>query len=183
MPGFFRGGTSPPVPMRLIHAANAPGPRALSRNRAEWLASSMSLLQGGHVAVVTGAESGIGAACAKALGAAGAAVGVLYYKDADAAEHTVQAIAAAGSKAFAIAADVCSEAAVEAAFDATRSRLGMPDILVNSAGLNQSGIPVVDMPLSQWERLLRTDLTGAFLTCRRFVRDLRAASRPGRVIN
>jgi glucose 1-dehydrogenase len=39
------------------------------------------------------------------------------------------------------------------------------------------------MALAQWERLLRTDLTGSFLTCRRFVRDLRAAGRPGRVIN
>lgn len=137
----------------------------------------------GHVAVVTGAESGIGAACATALGAAGATVAVLYYEDVDAAENTVQSIAAAGSTGFAVAADVCSETSIEAAFDATHSRVGLPNILVNSAGLNQSGVAVVDMPLSQWERLLKTDLTGAFLTCRRFVRDLRTAGRPGRVIN
>jgi glucose 1-dehydrogenase len=137
----------------------------------------------GRVAVVTGAESGIGAACAAALGAAGAAVAVLYYKDAAAAGTTRAKIEAGGGKAVPIAADVLDEDSVAAAFDAAASALGLPDILVNSAGLNQSGVAVADMPLAQWNRLLGTDLTGPFLTCRRFVRDLRAANRPGRVIN
>src|SRR5205085_279623 len=140
----------------------------------------MSELEG-RIAVVTGAESGIGAASAKALGTAGAAVAVLFYSDAAAAESTTRAIESVGAKAIHVPADVGSEAAVEAAFDAVRSALGVPDILVNSAGLNQSGVAVADMSLAQWQRLLRTDLTGAFLTCRRFVRDLRAAGRPGRV--
>jgi glucose 1-dehydrogenase len=78
--------------------------------------------------------------------------------------------------------DVSKENEVERAFDEARA-LGRPDILINSAGLNQSGVLVADMDLAQWRRLLDTDLTGAFLTCRRFVRDLRAAAAPGRIVN
>src|SRR3546814_17089107 len=46
-----------------------------------------------------------------------------------------------------------------------------------------SGIKVADMATAQWERLIRTDLTGCFFTCRRFVKDLRAAGRPGSIVN
>lgn len=59
----------------------------------------------------------------------------------------------------------------------------MPDILVNSAGLNMSGVKVTDMDLKQWERVVRTDLTGTFLTSRRFARDLRSAEKPGAIVN
>jgi glucose 1-dehydrogenase len=141
----------------------------------------------GRTALVTGAESGIGAACAIALARSGANVGVLYHSDAEAAGRTVAAIEAAGRKALAKPADVAAEADVDAAFDALTAALGPIDILINSAGLNQSGVPVIDMDLAQWRRLLDTDLTGGFLTCRRFLRDRRAAGlgpdHPGRIIN
>jgi glucose 1-dehydrogenase len=77
---------------------------------------------------------------------------------------------------------VTDETSVEKAFDAA-SALGHPNILINSAGLNQSGVAVADMTLAQWRRLIDTDLTGAFLTCRRFVRDLRAAKQRGVIVN
>lgn len=80
-------------------------------------------------------------------------------------------------------ADVGDEALVEQAFAAVTAELGLPDILINSAGLNMSGVPVADMELAQWERLIRTDLTGAFLTSRAFVRGLRETRRPGRIVN
>ena len=83
--------------------------------------------------IVTGAESGIGAACAEAFGATGARVAILFYQDQAAADATAAAV------------------------------------LVNSAGLNMSGVTVRDMTLAQWRRLLDTDLTGAFLTSRRFL--------------
>ena len=137
----------------------------------------------GRVAVVTGGESGIGAACAKALGGAGASVGVLYYADADAAGAVAQAIEGAGGKAAIAQTDVSDEAKVEQAFDAIAAAIGLPDMLVNSAGLNMSGVPVADMSLAQWNRLIGTDLTGAFLTSRRLVRGLRAAKRPGKIVN
>lgn len=137
----------------------------------------------GRVAAVTGAESGIGAACAVALAKAGADVAVLYYRDIDAAGVTVSSFPQTGGRSLLAQVDICDEASVEAAFDRIAEGLGLPTILVNSAGLNQSQTLVADMTLAQWNRLIATDLTGAFLTCRRFVRDLRAAGRPGSIVN
>jgi len=142
----------------------------------------MGLLDG-RIALVTGGESGIGAACADALGQAGADVAVLFYKDAQAAGAVRDRVAAYGRRAIIVQADVGDEAAVEQAFAAARTQLGLPDLLVNSAGLNMSGVPVADMELGQWERLIRTDLTGAFLTSRALVRGLRTAGKPGRIVN
>lgn len=136
-----------------------------------------------RVALVTGAESGIGAACAAALGKAGADVAVIYFKDADAAGAVRDTVVAQGRRAVIVQADVSDEAQVAHAFAAARDQLGLPDLLVNSAGLNMSGVPVVDMELAQWNRLIRTDLTGAFLTSRALVRGLRDAGRAGRIVN
>ena len=137
----------------------------------------------GRIAIVTGAESGIGAASALALAKAGASVAAMFFQDAEAGETTRAAVAACGVGAIAVQADVGSEADVERAFDRTAATLGTANILVNSAGLNQSGVGVADMSLAQWDRLIRTDLTGAFLTSRRFVRDLRHAGKPGAIVN
>ena len=137
----------------------------------------------GRVALITGGESGIGAACAKAMGAAGASVAILYYADTHLAQGVADAVTAAGGKAAIVQADVGDEAKVEAAFASVAASLGTPDLLVNSAGLNMSGVPVADMDLAKWERLLRTDLTGAFLTSRALVRGLRDAKKPGKIVN
>ncbi|MCM5557563.1 SDR family NAD(P)-dependent oxidoreductase [Pleomorphomonas sp. JP5] len=142
----------------------------------------MGLLDG-RVALVTGGESGIGAATAKALGAEGAAVAVLFHTDDKAASAVRDAIVDEGGKAMIVKADVGDEALVTRAFATVTAELGLPDLLINSAGLNMSGVPVADMELSQWNRLIRTDLTGAFLTSRAFVRGLREARRPGRIVN
>lgn len=119
--------------------------------------------------IVTGAESGIGAACAAAFGAEGDRVCVIYHADAAAAGKTVVAVTAAGGEAIAVQADVGDEQSVEAAFAAAEEKWGAADVLVNSAGLNMSGVTVRAMPLQQWQRLLTTDLTGAFITSRRFL--------------
>jgi glucose 1-dehydrogenase len=137
----------------------------------------------GRIAAVTGAESGIGAACAAELAAAGAGVAVLYFRDREAARVTEQAVTQAGQRAVAIQLDVTDEHSVETAFDRAGEQLGLPSILVNSAGLNQSQTLIADMDLAQWNRLIATDLTGSFLTCRRLVRDLRAAGRKGSIVN
>lgn len=135
----------------------------------------------GRVAAVTGGNSGIGAACALALAEVGADVALLVHGDGDAAAEG--GIVSHGRRATRVAVDVGDEVQVSYAFDAVRGSFGIPDILVNSAGLNQSGVPVADMDLAQWERLLRTDLTGSFLTSRRFVRDLRAKGDRGAIVN
>ena len=136
-----------------------------------------------QIAFVTGAESGIGAACATALAGAGFDVAVLFFKDQALADASAATVTAAGRKAITVQADVSDEAAVEAAFDRVKSELGLPTVLVNSAGLNQSGVNVADMSTTQWLRLIGSDLTGPFLTSRRFVQELRTAKSPGRIIN
>jgi glucose 1-dehydrogenase len=136
----------------------------------------------GPIAVVTGGESGIGAACVTTLANAGARVVFTYFRDKAAADAV---IARAGGEAHACAVqcDVSDEAAVEALFAQTERTFGAATWLVNSAGLNMSGTKLVDMPLDQFDRVIRSDLYGPFLTCRRFVRAAEAASQPGRIVN
>lgn len=122
-----------------------------------------------RISIVTGAESGIGAACAAALGALGDRVGVFYFSDGAMARASCEAVRAAGGEALAIRCDVADEAAVAAAFDAVETAWGPAEVLINSAGLNMSGVPVRAMALAQWNRLIATDLTGAFLVSRRFL--------------
>jgi glucose 1-dehydrogenase len=117
------------------------------------------------------------------FGAGGLRYRRAFFKDQGAADATKASVTAAGRKAITVQMDVSDEAAVEAAFDRVKAELGVPSVLVNSAGLNQSGVKVADMATAQWLRLLGSDLTGPFFTSRRFVQELRAAKRPGKIIN
>ena len=141
----------------------------------------------GMSAVVTGGESGIGKACADALGKAGACVALTYYTDEAAANAVVAGIVAAGSQAIAVKCDVGLEAEVEALYTVAEQAFGAVRLLVNSAGRNMSGIKIRDMELAQFDRVIRADLYGPFLTCRRFVRGLDAANVTpplrGRIVN
>jgi len=132
--------------------------------------------------MVTGAESGIGKACAEAFGPCKDKVAVLYHSDATLAAQTVDAVKAAGGEAIAVQCAVDDEASVAAAFDAVDKAFGPPSVLVNSAGLNMSGVTVRNMQLAQWRRLLDTDLTGAFLTSRRFLTG-RDPKVPGSIVH
>jgi glucose 1-dehydrogenase len=136
----------------------------------------------GKIAIVTGGESGIGAACAQALGAAGARVVITYFRD-EAAANAVCAAIGDASRAIAVQADVGDEAAVERLFARAEAAFGTVDLLVNSAGLNMSGTMLVDMELAQFDRVVRSDLYGPFLTCRRLVRGLEAKAAKGRIVN
>jgi glucose 1-dehydrogenase len=137
----------------------------------------------GRVAVVTGGESGIGAACAIALAAAGADVAITYFHDRAGADAVVYKIVNLGRRALAVENDVRVEKAVEELFDRVKTDLGLPDILVNSAGINMAGVEIADMTTDQWNNMLQTDLTGTFFTCRRFVRDLKEAGKGGTIVN
>ena len=137
-----------------------------------------------RIALITGAESGIGAACAVALARDGVDIGVVFFKDRALADATVKAVEDVGARAVAIQCDVSDEQQVETAFDALATALGQPSIVVNSAGINQSGVTVADMSMTQWKRMFGADLDGAFLTSRRLARDLaKAPGTPGRIIN
>ena len=134
------------------------------------------------IAIVTGGESGIGAACAKALGDAGARVAITYLKDADAARAVCRSIGDE-TRATAVQTNVGDEGEVEQLFAAAEKAFGTVNLLVNSAGLNMSGVNLVAMELAQFDRVIRSDLYGPFLTCRRLVRGLEAKSLKGRIVN
>ena len=134
------------------------------------------------IAVVTGGESGIGAACVATLARAGAQVVFTYFRDAAAADRIVAASGGAG-RVHAVQCDVSDEAAVEQLFATTERTFGTATWLVNSAGLNMRGTTLVDMELAQFDRVIRSDLYGPFLTCRRFVRAAERAGAGGRIVN
>ena len=135
-----------------------------------------------NIAIVTGGESGIGAACAKALGDAGARVVITYFRDEEAAKQVCASIGDE-SRAIAVQTDVGEEAAVAALFMAAEEAFGTVSMLVNSAGLNMSGVFLADMELAQFDRVVRSDLYGPFLTCRALVRGLEAKNMKGRIVN
>jgi glucose 1-dehydrogenase len=143
---------------------------------------SISFLPG-SVAIVTGGDSGIGRATAIKLGRAGLPVVITHFSGAASADAVVSDISGQGGRAAAIKADVSDEDAVEALFALAEQRFGTVDLLVNSAGLNMSGVRLRDMTLAQFDRLLSVDLDGPFLTCRRMVRALDKTGRGGRIVN
>jgi glucose 1-dehydrogenase len=121
-------------------------------------------------ALVTGANSGIGEACAVALGAAGADVVVNYHSDPEEARRVVDRIEQSGSRAIAIHADVSREVEVQVMFAEMLKQFGTIDILVNNAGL-QRDAAFHEMTLEQWNTVISVNLTGQFLCAREAVRE------------
>ena len=124
----------------------------------------------GQKALVTGANSGIGAAVAIALGQAGADVAVNYVVGDDAAAAVVAQITAHGGTAKAYKADVADEAQVEAMFASVIADFGTVDIVVANAGLQRDSA-FSTMTLAQWQTVLNVNLTGQFLCARAAVRE------------
>jgi len=112
----------------------------------------------GTVALVTGASSGIGAATASALAAHGAAV-ALAARRADRLEALAGDIRAAGGTALVIESDVTVEQQATGAVERTVAELGRLDTLINNAGVMLLG-PVVDAPLSEWQRMVELNVLG-----------------------
>jgi glucose 1-dehydrogenase len=123
----------------------------------------------GQVAIVTGASSGLGYACAEQLAAAGAAVAVNYHSQPEPAEALVAQIKAAGGRAIALGADVSEEAEVAGLFARTVEAFGAVDILVANSGM-QKDAPLAEMTVAQWEAVLKVNLTGQFLCAQAAVR-------------
>jgi 3-oxoacyl-[acyl-carrier protein] reductase len=133
------------------------------------------------VAVVTGGSRGIGRAIATLLAERGAAVAIAYRERHEAAQQTVEAIAAAGGRAWAGACDVADAASVEAFFSAASRELGGVEILVNNAGACADA-HVAMMDAGRWDRVLRTNLDGAYHCVRAAVRPM-LQRRRGRIVN
>jgi NAD(P)-dependent dehydrogenase (short-subunit alcohol dehydrogenase family) len=134
-----------------------------------------------QVAIVTGAGSGIGRAVACALAGAGWAV-VLAGRRAEALEAT--AAAAAPHETLAVPTDIADPDAVDALFDAARTRFGRLDLLFNNAGTGAPPTPIEDHSIEAWRRVVDVNLTGAFLCTRAAFRLMKDQDpRGGRIIN
>ncbi len=125
--------------------------------------------------IVTGASRGIGAATARALAAAGAAVCVNYHASRDAADALVADVAAAGGHAVAVQADVAEEDDVARMFDAAQSELGPVTGLVNNAGILETQGTLLDIDAARVARVLRTNVIGTFVCAREAVRRMSTA--------
>ena len=135
-------------------------------------ASTTPELLTGQKAIVTGASSGIGRACAIALAEAGADVAVNYRGGADKAAEVVKEIEGLGRRGRAVQADVSKEEDVKAMFAEVIDAFGTVDILVNNAGLQQDA-PLEEMTLEQWNRVIGVNLTGQFLCTREAVAEFK----------
>jgi len=139
----------------------------------------MGLLEG-KTALVTGASQGIGRACAIELAKTGARVVLAARNEAKLAEVAAE-ITAAGGSAHAVALDVASEDSIKTTAKAILAQFGSVEILVNNAGVTRDGL-MMRMKRSDWDDVLNTNLTGAFLLTQAFVSSMLKA-RWGRIIN
>ena len=134
----------------------------------------------GKTALVTGASQGIGRACAIELAKTGARVVLAARNEAKLAEVAAE-ITAAGGTAHAVALDVASEDSIKTTAKALLAQFGAVEILVNNAGVTRDGL-MMRMKRADWDDVLNTNLTGAFLLTQAFVSSMLKA-RWGRIIN
>jgi NAD(P)-dependent dehydrogenase (short-subunit alcohol dehydrogenase family) len=135
------------------------------------------------IALVTGAGSGIGRACALGLAAAGWHV-ALAGRRADALAETVAAAGKDGERLLPVPTDVGKPESVKALFAAIKQRFGRLDLLFNNAGMGTPAMPFEDIPYEQWSAVVAVNLTGPFLCAQEAFRIMKDQSpRGGRIIN
>ena len=134
------------------------------------------------VALITGADSGIGQAMAEAFAQEGADVCITYHTDKQGAQETARRVEAARRRAVIVQCDVTEAASIEAVFDRATTELQLPDLLVANAGTGMSGMPVAEMDEAKLMLVLRTDLVGPLLCARAFVKRRLQAGGKGRLI-
>jgi NAD(P)-dependent dehydrogenase (short-subunit alcohol dehydrogenase family) len=133
------------------------------------------------VAMVTGAGSGIGKACAIALGKAGYAV-VLAGRRIEALQDVAKGMS---GETLCVSTDVIDPASVANLFAATKQKFGRLDVLFNNAGTGAPGtVMLEDLTFAQWQAVVATNLTGPFLCTQEAFKIMKAQSpRGGRIIN
>jgi len=133
-----------------------------------------------RTALVTGASRGIGKACAKVLAAAGHRV-IVTARNVEKLEETASEIRDAGGEAYVVAMDLSSSESITAAIGTAAKDFGRIDILVNNAGITKDGL-AVRMKAADWEQVLKTNLTGAFVAIQQVLQGM-MRERWGRIVN
>jgi glucose 1-dehydrogenase len=136
----------------------------------------------GKVAIVTGGGSGIGQAIAKRLGCDGAKVIIDYIGSEAGADETRQAVEACGSQGIVVQADVTKTEDDQRLVDTAWEKFGSADVLVNNAGMEKRS-DFWDTTEDEYDKVMAVNLRGPFFLTQAFVRRLRDAKRPGRIIN
>ncbi len=139
----------------------------------------------GRIAIVTGAGSGIGRGTALEMANAGADI-VIAELQPEAAEETAILVRGIGRRAVVAITDVTSVESVSAMMMAAMQEFGGADILVNNVGglgPSPKKTSIVELDLSQWESLLRLNLTSQFICCKAFITYLTGNHRRGAIVN
>jgi len=136
----------------------------------------------GKVALVTGAQQGIGRGIALAFAREGADVGVNYLDDRAAGEEVTQEVRAAGRRAVLVQADVARPASVETLVAQVLGELGGLDVLVNNAGVYPR-VPFLEMRETDWDLVLDVNLKGGFFCAQAAARAMIAGGRRGAIIH
>lgn len=134
----------------------------------------------GRIALVTGASQGIGRACAVALAKAGARVALAARNEANLAEVAAE-ITGAGGQATPFVMDLANEESIRATAKAVLEHFGKVEILVNNGGITRDGL-LLRMKLADWDAVLTTNLTGAFVLTQAVCSSMLKA-RWGRIIS
>jgi len=134
----------------------------------------------GKVAIVTGGNGGIGLGMARGLAEAGADIAIVGRNEAK-SDAAVAELKQQASKAISIVVDVTDKAAVAAMVELVVRELGRVDILVNNAGINIRKPPQA-LDLEEWDSVIKTNLTSAFL-CSQAVYPAMKAAGGGKIIN
>ncbi|HEY3291739.1 MAG TPA: SDR family NAD(P)-dependent oxidoreductase [Anaerolineae bacterium] len=139
----------------------------------------------GQTVLVTGSSSGIGRATAVAFGSEGARVAVTYHQNRSGAEETAHQVTAAGGQALVLPYDLADRQSIRACIEAIRKEWNALHVLVNNAVAKiapPTGQPFENVPLEQWESMLRSSLEGVVLTTQCVLPMMRAGGW-GRIVN
>ena len=134
------------------------------------------------VVAITGGGSGIGAAAVERFAQEGAAVAVADLND-DGAQAVAEKVRKTGRKAIALPTDVSQEQAVADLVDRCVRELGRLDVMINNAGVGEAPTPIEEKTAADWNRVIAINLNGAFYGVKHAARVMKAASRPGVIIN
>jgi NAD(P)-dependent dehydrogenase (short-subunit alcohol dehydrogenase family) len=135
-----------------------------------------------QVALITGAAGAIGSAAARRFASEGASV-LLWDRDGAGARRLAEELERDGVAALGVAADVGSEAEVDAAMRQSLERFARLDVLFNNAGISGKVAPAYELSVEDWDEIIRVNLRGIFLVQRAALRAMIASGIEGSIVN